>query len=129
MRSFRCSAHTKCTVENCNRLTDHLIILHIILSKPYTALHLACTIIPHITSSHDICFSIIIKKERCINSRNICQPMWLGPRTSWIFCCDNIISFICKICIDNIKYPIIIAKCRCHHTAYTSVSLHMKPIF
>ena len=129
MRSFRRASDTQRTVEDRHRFSCHTELFHIVFGKPDSALFYTGSIIPYITCSHNICLSVIVKENRCIDSRYVGQPMWFRPRTCRIFCGNDIISFVTEIRIDNIEQSVMIPKCRRHHAAYQGVLLHMKSIF
>ena len=128
MRSFRRRTASHCTIINSIWFACHTEIFNIIWCNPDSPFLHACTVIPDITGSHNIATSIIIKEKRSINSRNIRHPVRFGPRTYRILGSTDIVSLICKVCINNIISSIIVTNCWCHKAANTTISFHMKSV-
>ena len=77
MGRLRGASHPEGAVEDGHRLSQHMEMLHIIFCQPDPPLFHAGSVVPHVTSSHDIGLPVIVKKERSIDSRNIVQPVGL----------------------------------------------------
>ena len=108
MRCLRRCRISESTVPDSFRFSGKLHFLQIKFCDPDSPVHTSVCPLNHISGSQNICTPVVINKERCVNSRDIIQPMRFGPWTGRIFCRNNIVSFITEICINNIKNFIII---------------------